>query len=260
MNIENQSNVTYKAAIPGAETTSNKLTSNAVNTEVLTYSVSKVLTTDKTSMKAGETAHNTVTVTNNSATKLFSTFISNLNPQGASYVEGSVKVNGVSQPTKNMISGFYLPDLNPGESLTVEYDIKIDNPATVTPVTDSSEFQWWVNDPAVGGKGEVHYREYTNAVSYDIISAKLSIVKSVNKTFAVKGDTLTYTVTITNSGTVNVTDVQFTDNIPQGTTFVANSVMHNGVNMPSYNPAVGYNIGNLSPAQSATTSFQVTVD
>lgn len=81
----------------------------------------------------------------------------------------------------------------------------------------------------------------------------------MDKAFAAKGDTLTYTITITNQGNVDVNNIYFTDNIPNGTTFVENSVMVDGTKMPAYRPKTGYNVANLSPNQS-TTSIQVTVD
>ncbi len=257
MIIQNQSNVTYNAVPPNEPGIPGGLASNTVNTEVLTYSISKVISSDKTLLKEGETARNTVTITNNSTTKLTHTFISNPTPDGASYVAGSVKVNGVSQPTYNIINGFFLPDLNPGESVTVEYDIKIDAPATVTPVIDTSEFQYSVTDPV---RGVASFAEYTNPVSLNVISAKLKVVKSVDKAFAVKGETLTYTVTMTNEGNIDINDIYFTDNIPQGTTFVEKSVLINSFNFPAYRPDIGYSVANLNPNDSATTSFQVTVD
>ena len=257
MLIPNQSNVTYNAVVPNEGTIPGSLASNTVNTEILSYAVSKTLSCDKTWVREGETAHNTVTVTNNSAAKLVYTFISNLPPEGISYVAGSIKVNGVSQPSKDMIAGFYLPDLNPGETLTIEYDLKVDSPATLDKVTDVSEFQYTVNVPT---GGTVSYREYTEPVTLNVIVAKLNAVKSVDKVFAKKGETLTYTVTMTNDGNIDIDDIYFTDPIPKGTTFVENSVYINGVNFPEYNPEIGYKVADLTPKQSATTSFQVTVD
>ncbi len=156
-----------------------------------------------------------------------------------------------------MINGFYLPDLNPGETLTVEYDMQINSPMTVSPVTDTSEFQYTATDPV---RGEVFFSEYTNPISINVVSAKLSVVKSVDKAFAVKGETLTYTVTFTNEGNININDIYFTDNIPQGTTFVEKSVRINGQNIPAYRPDIGYRVASLPPDDSATTSFQVTID
>ena len=257
MKIPNQSNVTYNAMMPNEGVTNGESGSNTVSTEVLSYEISKVLSTDKTVVKAGEIVHNKVTVTNNSETKLTNNFIGNPTPKGATYVAGSVKLNGAELPSKDMTSGFFIPDLNPGETLTVEYDMKINDPVTVTPVTDVSQFQYVVKDQ---GRGEVRYKEYTEPVTFNVISDKLSVLKSVDKMYAIKGETLIYTVTVTNEGNVEIKDINFTDNISQDVTFVENSVYVNNVNYPTYSPDVGYSMGNLSPNQSVTTRFKVTVN
>ena len=82
----------------------------------------------------------------------------------------------------------------------------------------------------------------------------------MDKLYAVKGETLIYTITVTNEGNVDINDINFTDKIPQGVTFVENSVYVNNVNYPTYNPDAGYAMGNLSPNQSVTTRFKVTIN
>ena len=139
----------------------------------------------------------------------------------------------------------------------MEYDLKVDAPATENAVTDTSEFQYSVNDPI---RGAVSFEEDTNTLSLKLISANLSVVKSVDKAFAKKGETLTYTTTITNNGTIEVTDIFFTDKIPEGTTFVENSVSINGINTPYNNPEIGFNVANLPPNTSTTAVFQVTIN
>jgi len=136
MNITNQSNVTYNAVVPNQAGTPGELASNNVNTEILSYSISKVLRADKTSAKEGETVHNTVTVTNNSTTRLVYTFISNPTPEGATYVAASVKVNGVTQPIYDPVKGFPLPELNPGDTVAIEYTIKPNEELSINTYSD----------------------------------------------------------------------------------------------------------------------------
>lgn len=257
MNIVNQSNVIYNAVEPNKPGVPGSAVSNAVSTEVLSDAITKVMTADKAYAKAGETVHNTVTITNNSSAVLTPAFIINPAPDGASFVDGSVKINGVAV-TADPALGITLPVISPGESLKVEYDMKINSPSTVTVVTNSADFRYEVGDPVSGIIRT--YTEPMNTVSVNVITAKLSVVKSVDKAFAVKGETLTYTVTFTNEGNININDIYFTDNIPGGTTFVNGSVMINGQNVSAYRPDVGYSVANLPPNDSATTSFQVTVD
>ena len=88
----------------------------------------------------------------------------------------------------------------------------------------------------------------------------LEVVKSVDKEVAVVGDILTYTSVVTNTGSLTLNNVTFTDNIPVGTSIVDGSVFINGVNYPTYNPQTGFNLGTLALAQSTTITFQVQVN
>lgn len=257
MIIPNQSNINFNYVLPDGQTIAAELDSNIVNTEILTYSVSKVKSSDKTFMQEGETAQQTVVITNNSQTKLFNLIFKDTMSSGATYVAGSVTVNGVAQPAYDPAAGFSLPDLNPGQSVTVSYTIRANNPVTQTPVTNFATLDYTVDDPA---RSEVNFSENTNTVSIDIISNRMSVVKSVDKAYAVKGDNLHYTTVITNTGNLLKSDLVFTDPIPAGTTFVAGSVTVNGVSQPTYDPAAGFPLPDLAAGQSATVEFDVKVN
>lgn len=150
MIIPNQSNVTFNYVLPDGQTIAAELDSNIVNTEILTYSVPKVKSADKTFMREGETAQHTVVVTNNSQTQLFNLVFKDSMSSGATYVAGSVTVNGVSQPTYDPIAGFPLPALNAGQAVTVGYTIQANNPMTQTPVTNFATLAYTVDDPVRG--------------------------------------------------------------------------------------------------------------
>ena len=217
----------------------------------------KVKSADKTFMQEGETAQHTVVITNNSRTKLFNLIFKDNMSAGATYVAGSVTVNGVSQPAYDPVAGFPLPDLNAGQAVTVGYTIQANNPMTQTPVTDFATLAYTVDDPV---RGNVNFSENTNTVSVAIISNRMTVVKSVDKAYAVKGDNLHYTTVITNTGTLLKSDLVFTDPIPVGTTFVAGSVKIDGVNFPAYNPQAGFPLPDLPVGQDVTVEFDVKVD
>lgn len=67
----------------------------------------------------------------------------------------------------------------------------------------------------------------SNTVSTVLLLAP-TIVKAVDKLTASIGDTLTYTVTVTNVGLNPLTNIPFTDTIPAGATFVTASFTVNG--------------------------------
>lgn len=257
MIIPNQSNVTFNYVLPDGQTIAAELDSNIVNTEILTYSVPKVKSADKTFMQEGETAQHTVVVTNNSQTQLFNLVFKDSMSSGATYVAGSVTVNGVSQPTYDPIAGFPLPALNAGQAVTVGYTIQANNPMTQTPVTNFATLAYTVDDPV---RGNVNFSENTNTVSIDVVSNRMTVVKSVDKAYAVQGDNLHYTTVITNTGSLLKSDLVFTDPIPAGTTFVAGSVKINGADYPAYNPEAGFDLPDLPVGQSVTVEFDVRVN
>ena len=119
MIVTNQSNVKYDYVLPDQSTQSGEQSSNIVNTEILTSAVTKVKSSDHTFLSEGETAQQTVVVTNNSTVTLQNVFFKDVMSGGASYVAGSVVVNGVAQPSYDLVAGFTLPDIAPGGSVTV---------------------------------------------------------------------------------------------------------------------------------------------
>lgn len=257
MLIPNKLTIRYNAVIPDGKRVLRISESNTVNTEILSYSVTKTIKSDKTTAQEGETVRNTVTVTNNSAAKLYNNFFTLPAPDGASYVAGSVKVNGIAQPSYEPVKGFPMPDLNPDESVTVEYDLQINNPVTTTPVTHFGTLDYTVNDPA---RGNVNYSENTDMLSVNVVSDRLSVVKAVDKAFAVRGEILHYTTTITNTGNIIKSNIVFKDSIPAGTTFVSNSIKINGSGFSVYNPEIGFALKSLAPGEVLTVEFDVKVN
>ncbi len=257
MIISNKSSLSYNAVIPNGEVIHGNTESNTVNTEILSYFVPKTIRCDKTFVKEGDSVHDSVTVTNNSTTKLFDNFFIVPELKDASFVVGSVKINGVAQPNYDPVIGFHLPDLNVGESIVIEYDVKTNAPVTTSPLTHFATLNYTVKDPV---RGDVNYSENTDVVSLNVISDKISVVKSVDKSYAVKGEQLHYAITISNIGNVPKTDMIFRDPIPAGATFVSNSVKINGSPYSGYNPDNGFTIQNLAPSETLTVEFDVKVN
>jgi uncharacterized repeat protein (TIGR01451 family) len=83
--------------------------------------------------------------------------------------------------------------------------------------------------------------------------------KVVDKSVTAVGDTLTYTVNLDNTtGTADATNLVFTDAPPPGTTFVAGSLLVDGI-ATAGNPAVGVNVGTIAAGAQKVVRFQVLV-
>ena len=109
------------------------------------------------------------------ATKLFDHRFAVPRPDGGNYVAGSVKVNGIAQPSYDPVTGFPLPDPNPGETVEIEYEIKANDPMTTTPITQFTTLNYTVNDPV---RGNAEYSENTDKIL-------LNIMEKINDTFQI---------------------------------------------------------------------------
>lgn len=106
----------------------------------------------------------------------------------------------------------------------------------------------------------VDYNIYLKISEFGVIPKPVILMRIADYFNISIGFLIGNTETVTNEGNVEINDINFTDNIPQGVTFVENSVYVNNVNYPAYSPDVGYSMGNLSPNQSVITRFKVTVN
>ena len=100
----------------------------------------------------------------------------------------------------------------------------------------------------------------SNSVSTLLLLAP-DILKAVDKLTASIGDTLTYTVTITNVALSAVTNLPFTDVVPAGGTFVTGSFTVNGTAATPTLTAgtLTYTIPSIAALGTATVQFQVKV-
>lgn len=252
MLIPNQSSTQFDYTLPDGSTHTESRESNIVNTEILTYSFTKVKTSDHTFLQEGDIATQTVTLKNNSLYTIYNVFFKDTLSSGATYVAGSVVVGGVPQPTYDLIVGFNVGDLAPNASIVITYQIKANNPLTNVIVTNYATVSYTADSR--------NLQENSNIVEIAVVSNRLTILKSVDKSVATKGEILHYTSNITNSGTLQKTNLVFTDNIPSGTTFVSDSVKINGTTKIGFNPQTGFALPNLAVGESVVVEFDVMVN
>lgn len=100
----------------------------------------------------------------------------------------------------------------------------------------------------------------SNSVSTVLLLAP-TLLKAVDKLTASIGDTLTYTITITNVGLNPITNLPFTDVIPTGASYVTDSFTVNGTEAtPTLtNNTLTYTIPNIASLGTASLQFQVKV-
>ena len=100
----------------------------------------------------------------------------------------------------------------------------------------------------------------SNVVNTTVQSGNFEVVKAVNTDVATVGDILVYTIEVINAGSVPATNVFFQDSIPQGTLFIENSVVVNGVLQEGADPELGFPLNNLPTGASVIVTFEVLID
>lgn len=179
------------------------------------YDIEK--TVDKTSAKPGDTINYTINVKNTGNVNLTNVKVSDKLP--AYYSEAKETVNSQNGSNGSIVKDGQITfnKLNVGETATIKIsytiksadqlecgDTKIVNKVSGTTDQDQTEDNDDNNEVTTTVTNECEY-------GYDLI-------KTVDKSSANVGDTLTYTLTIKNTGRLDVTNVVVKDTLPSGVT------------------------------------------
>ena len=166
---------------------------------------------DKTFANVGEEITYTLILGNTGAVDALNVTVSDLLPPETALVDGSVTVDGTPYAGALPV---VIPAISAGQQVIITFKAVANAIPAVNPVFNIARADYgffpFAGYPATGFSN-------SNPVAVYIIARAMTNVKSVDKAFAVKGDILTYTSVIKNTGTIPVTDVIFKDEIPVGT-------------------------------------------
>jgi uncharacterized repeat protein (TIGR01451 family) len=138
-----------------------------------------------------------------------------------------------------------------------------------SPLAWTNNTTWWTTSPTLPAPPATGTATPTPAPTPTPVAsstpippavAAVTLVKAVDKTTAVSGDILTYTLTVKNtSTTVKANPVKITDTLPLGTTFVSLSNPESGGVFTNGQVSWSF-VGGLNPGQITTVTFQVRVN
>ena len=209
---------------------------------------------DKAFAAVGEQINYTLKITNTGTLRAQTVSVDDLLPVGLQLVPGSVEIDGT--PYAGGLPVTFGP-LEAGASAEVTFAAVANSVPAVTPAINIARADYMF-EPFPGYP--VNSSSDSNPVAVFIYDARMTVQKSVDKAFAVRGEELLYTSVVTNAGNVPLTSLNFTDPVPAGTSFVAGSVTVEGISFPAYTPAAGFPIGSLAPGQSITVTFKVIIN
>lgn len=256
--IPNMSEVTLSyQQIPSSPVVTETVYSNVVKTYDPYASIALVKNVDKSYAGVGETLTYSFTATNTGNANAFNTLFADIIQSEASFVPGSVMVNGISKPTYNPQTGFTLGTMVVGQVVTVQFRVTVDSLPTPNTIKNNAttSYSYYV-DPS---DQPVTETTTSNTVTTVINTYLATLTKSVDKYYATVGEILNYEVIAANNGTVPLTNVSFKDIIPNGATFVADSVIIDGVSKPGFNPNTGFTISNVLRGGNVVVMFKATV-
>ncbi len=227
------------------------------STNVPGISVVKVV--DRQRAEVGDTVTYTYTVTNTGTVRLDPVTVSDdrLGPitLAATALDPGISTTGTAQytiqpgdlPLTNVATASGTPPSGPPvtSTSTVTVRQRNPNPPPPTPVP---------NDDDDGG-GSPPGQQVGQIPTLALVDP--FITKSVNPPFAIPGESATWTITISNPGSIPINNVQVTDTLPAEVEILsvsasAGSVSHSG-------QTVSFSIGSLAPGQSVTITVQTRV-
>ena len=212
----------------------NGKTTNETETGIINITGKKEV--NATEAKVGDTLTYTITLTNNGNATGTVTVTDEI-PAGTTLVEKSITNNGVES---NGTITWTDVEVKAGDTVEVSFKVTI-NSDTKTSVTN---------------KAVIDGNKPTEEVETKV--ANITGVKSVDKSTAKVGDTLTYTIALTNNGNADGT-VTVTDEIPTGTTLVADSITANG-SYNEENKTITWTDVKVEAGKTAEVSFKATIN
>lgn len=232
-------------------------TSNTVSTQINLGSLTNTKSADKMYAKVGDTITYTSQITNVGNVNAVTLEFHDVLQTELSYVSGSVRINGVVNPNLNPTLGMPLANLAPGQSVTVAFDTTVNTLPVPPQVRNKSQIDFsYKIDP---NASYLDKSVQSDTVTTQIVKGQLTATKAVDKTIATVGDVLTYTITIVNTGNAIANSVMFQDTPSTGATFKTGTVYVNGSNNTSYDPTVGFSLGDIGIGNQVTVSFQANV-
>ena len=231
----------------------NEVDTNSVNSTVNKPNVIPSKTAEPESgrdVKVGDVITYTIRLDNNTGTAPTTVNVKDTVPSGTTFVDGSIKIADESQPqetAENLASGINV-DLSAHETKELSFQVSVNDLDNGTQITNTAT----VND--------VPTDTITHRYVEPIITATKASTTEEGLGYVVEDETITYTITVKNDGDLAGNAI-IKDSVPEGTTFVQNSIKVNGEESAYTEQNLKEGITEQVPARDQiTVSFDVTVD
>jgi len=237
------STITNTAAITAVTETESDLLNNSVSVDINVNAVDLAVTktVSNPAPNPGDAVSYIVTVTNNGPDAATGVTLGDSLPAGVTLVGSSASQGSYVGST------WTVGTLASGASATLTINVTVDTGTAGSTI---------VNTVAVASVAETDtdVANDTANASLTVPAVDLTLAKTVDDTAPNEGDTIIYTVAITNNGPDSATGVEITDTLPAGVTLVSVSVTQGSV------AGSVWSVGSLANAAVATLTITATVD
>jgi uncharacterized repeat protein (TIGR01451 family) len=198
----------------------------------------------------GDTVIYTITLTNDGPNDATGVEVTDVLPDGLSYV--SDNGGGAYSSTTNV---WTVGGLANGGSVTLAITVTVDAGTGGTTITNTAEVTAADQpDPDSTPNNQDPTEDDQVSVDLTVQSADLVVEKTVDNPTPNEGDTIVYTITITNDGPSDATGVTLDDLLPVGVTYVSDN------SAGAYSPFTGvWTIGDLAFEETRTLAITATV-
>jgi len=218
-----------------------------------------VKTVDIETPSEGDTIVYTLQLTNNGAADATNiTVTDDLNALPVTYVSdnSAALLDSASNPTAyNAATGDWtIGALDAGSSLSLEITVTVDAGTSGTDITNTASLTA-VDQP----DGDPANNDDDAVIT--VGGVDLALTKVVDNPAPSQGDTITYTITVTNNGPGNATGIQVIESLPiDGVTFTLASATTSQGTFTAAPPVSVWDVGALAAGDSATLELSVTVE
>ncbi|PWW01262.1 putative repeat protein (TIGR01451 family) [Paenibacillus cellulosilyticus] len=245
---------------PQSPVISTSVPSNIVQVEVFQPSVSVMKSGTPSPVLVGGVATYMVVVSNAGDITVDSVILTDTIPAGTSFVPNSVTVDGSNVPGVDPVTGIPLGSLTEGASRQVTFQLLVLTDPPGHSITDIATASYTYSlEPGHPIPGQNMSNQVTLPVINPDINPHVIANKEADKQQVIVGETVMYTVQISNYSMEAILNTVVTDTISEDVSFVPNSVTINGVSAPGTSPETGITLGTLGPGISAIITFQYIV-
>lgn len=239
-------NAVVSTSEPEADHGNNAAATSTPVTNVVDLRVTVVAT--PTSVGAGDTLTLTSTVSNAGPGTPTNPVLTVVIPDGTTFVSADPGCT-YADATRTVTCTLDPAALEPGESVVRSLVVTV-GPRPVDPLTATA---------VVTTPNDADLTNNTSTVVVPVLAySGLSIVKTIDRPQATPGETVTYTLTVSNAGPASARDVVVTDALPAGTTYAAANAA--GGTCTHAGPDVSCDLGTVAAGTTRVVTIAATVD